>query len=168
VNTTGPCSGFGTINNTKIYLTLPPDFVLADTGNASAAHVFVGRSDPGFDLHRPVTMTEVTGSIPKSSIAANGQTVTVDLAGLTLPGQGTGLIPSNYTIYVRAHAVFDPNLTAIPANGTQYHFYTKVVADLPGIGTGIVAESYQDVVALPATAPLLAPFCADGAVVIQK
>ena len=68
----------------------------------------------------------------------------------------------------RAHAVFDPNLTAIPANGTQYHFYTKVVADLPGIGTGIVAESYQDVVALPATAPLLAPFCADGAVVIQK
>jgi hypothetical protein len=69
---------------------------------------------------------------------------------------------------VRAHAVPDPNLAAIPLDGTQYHFYTNVQADLPGIGTGLVAESYQDVTALPATAALPAPVCVNGGVVSQQ
>ena len=172
VKTTGPCSGFGMINNPKISLTLPAGFVFADTGSSPVAHVFVGNSAPGFDLHYPVTLTEVTGSIPKSAISANGPTVTVDLSSLKITSQSAGSvpgsIPSNYTIYVRAHAVPDPNLAAIPLDGTQYHFYTNVQADLPGIGTGLLAESYQDVTALPATAVPPAPVCVNGGVVSQQ
>jgi hypothetical protein len=168
VKTTGPCSGFGTIDNPKITLTLPPDFVFADSGASPVAHVFVGPSALGFDMHYPSTMTEVTASLPKAIV--NGQTVTVDLSGLQLSSPanlGRGQIPSNHTIYVRVHAAPDPNLTAVPLNGKKYSFYTSVLADLPTIGRCVLAESYQEVIALPASAAAPASVCVNGGVVNQ-
>jgi len=130
VNTTGPCSGFGTISGTIITLTLPVGFSFDTTGASPAAHVFVGPAASGFDLHNPQTLAEVTGLISKPKIS--GQTVTIDLSTLNL-GQGVGVLPSSDTIYVRAHAVFSGG--SVPADGTQYVFTTSTTSTLPGLGS---------------------------------
>jgi hypothetical protein len=85
--------------------------------------------------------------------------VTIDLSTLDVPTlQGPGLLPgqlpSNYTIYVRAHVI--PDLAFVPLDGTVYTYRTRVAADLPGIGNAAV-ESTQDVTALPVSA------CVNGA-----
>lgn len=127
-NTTGPCSGFGTISGTVITLTLPSGFKFDTSGASPAAHVFVGPSASGFDLHYPQTLAEVTSLIPKPSIS--GQTVTVNLSSLNL-GFGAGVIPSSDTIYVRAHAVFSGS--PAPAEGTQFVFSTTATTTSPAL-----------------------------------
>ena len=130
VNTTGPCAGFGTISGTVITLTVPAGFSFDTTGASPSAHVFVGPDAGGFDFHNPTTLAEVTGLIPKPK--AVGSVVTVDLSNLNF-GQGPGVIPSNDTIYVRAHAVFSGG--SVPADGTPYVFTTSTTSTLPGIGS---------------------------------
>lgn len=132
VNTTGPCAGFGTITDTVITLTLPTGFKFDVTGASPAAHVFVGPAVSGFDFHNPTTLAEVTSLIPKPVVSDSGQTVTVNLSALDL-GQGTGVIPSSDTIYVRAHSVFSGS--SVPADGTQYVFGTRTTSTLTGIGS---------------------------------
>jgi hypothetical protein len=143
VNTTGPCSGFSTISNSKVSLTLPPGFAFA-AASGPKAQVFIGPAGNGFDLHYPQSLTEVTALIPATAIVVSGQTVIVDLSQLSLPQLGPGVIPSGDTIYVRARAVFSD--TAVPANGTQYTFHTSTTASVPGVGI-TTGDSYQVVAA---------------------
>jgi hypothetical protein len=135
VNTTGPCAGFATISGTVVTLTLPVGFSFDVTGASPAAHVFIVNAGGGFDFHYPGP--EI--ALPKSKITgANTQTLTVDLSGVDL-GQGSGVIPSNDTIYVRAHAVFTG--TSVPLDGTQYIFTTNTAATLTGIGPSTATSS---------------------------
>jgi hypothetical protein len=159
VNTLGRCASLSNVKNPKIVLTLPAGFSFATSGNSPAAHVFLGESDPGFDLHYPDTMKEVTGLLAKPDLAPSGQMVTVDLSKLDLskaglgptPSLGAGIIPASYTIYVRARATFTNlnNNNVVPADNTAYIFNTKVTAGLPGIGE-VSSESSQTVTVLQA------------------
>jgi hypothetical protein len=89
-------------------------------------------------------LAEVTSLI--STPTVSGQTVTVDLGSLNLglPDAAAGVIPSGYTIYVRAHAVFSGGL--VPDNGTQYVFTTSTTANLSGIGLA-KSSSFQRITA---------------------
>jgi hypothetical protein len=154
INTLGECASLSTITNPKVSMTLPAGFSFASSGNSPDAHIFVGESEPGFDLHYPETMKEVT-SLAKAGIAVSGQTVTVDLSKVDLskagigptPTLGTGVFPASYTIYVRARATFTG--TVVPADNTAYIFNTNTSAVLPGIGQ-ITSESSQTITALQA------------------
>ncbi len=138
INTTGPCAGFASISGAVVTLTLPAGFSFDTTGNSPAAHVFIVDAANGFDYHYPGP--EI--ALPKSAITgAATQTLTVDLSSVNL-GQGAGVIPSNDTVYVRAHAVFTG--TTVPIDGTQYVFATSTSASLTGIGA-TAASSTQTV-----------------------
>jgi hypothetical protein len=101
-------------------------------------------------MHYPQTLKEVTSLIPKTAITVLDQTVTVDLSTLDLGlGLGAGVIPSTYTIYVRAHAIYDSNVYNVPADNSLYTFGTRATAELPGIGP-IANESSQIITALQA------------------
>jgi hypothetical protein len=167
IKTTGPCSGFGTISNPKITLTLPVDFSFADSGPSPKAHVFIGPpcaapSNCAFDLHSGAPLTEVTAAVLKK-ISVSGQTVTVDLSGLDV-GQGPGVIPSDYAIYVRAHAMLAATVTAVPPTGTEYIFRTEATAGLPGITDPVVTGENKSVFVLPAIDSSTSPYkvCTDG------
>lgn len=135
LNTTGPCAGFATISGAVVTLTLPAGFSFDTTGASPAAHVFIVDATNGFDFHYPGP--EI--ALPKSAITgASGQILTVNLSSVNL-GQGPGVIPSNDTIYVRAHAVFSGG--SVPADGTQYPFSTSTSANLTGIGPSTAASS---------------------------
>jgi hypothetical protein len=133
VNTTGPCAGFGSYSGGSVTLTLPNGFKFDVTGASPAAHVyFVPAGTNGFDYHYPGPEL----AVPKPVVS--GQSVTVDLSSVDV-GSGPGVIPSNATIYVRAHAVF--SASPAPADGTLYVFTTSTTANLAGIGVTTNASS---------------------------
>jgi hypothetical protein len=146
VNTTGPCAGFSNIRNPLVSLTLPIGFSFADAGAAPKAHIFTGPAATGFDMHYPQTLKEVTSLIPKTAITLSGQTLTVDLSPLDL-GLGAGVIPSTYTIYVRARAAFTG--FNVPADNATYTFGSSTTAELPSIGK-MTNESFQVITAMQA------------------
>jgi hypothetical protein len=138
VNTSGPCSGFSSMNNAAVSLILPPDFVLLNNGVSGKARVFVGPAANGFDLRDPQTLTDLTPRLPKTAVTFSGQTVTVDFSQIDI-GFGLGVLPSNYTIYIRTHTAYSSEV--LPADGTPYVFTTSTTAALPGIGMVTNASS---------------------------
>jgi hypothetical protein len=170
INTTGDCAGFGSITfapttpggPAPVSLTIPPGFSFDANGGSPLAHIFTGPAAKGFDLHYPVTLTEVTGLLPKSAIfisPVDFQTVIVDISQLDL-GFGKGVVPASNTIYVRAHARFSG--LSLPADGTRYTFSTSTSAILPGMSVPMTVGSSQDVYALPAVETPSYRACVDG------
>jgi hypothetical protein len=168
INTMGDCAGFGTITFTPytpgglapVSLTIPAGFSFMTSGNSPAAHVFIGPAAKGFNLHYPVTLTEIT--LPNSAFINPGgdlQTLIVDLSAADL-GLGKGVVPANNTIYVRAHARF--SWGSVPLDGTRYTFSTSTSAILPGMPGPMTAGSSQDVYALPAVETTSYKACVDG------
>ncbi len=144
INSTGPCAGFGTYAPNQVVLTLPAGFSFADSGKSPTAHVFMGTG--GFDLHNPTTSpfwSEITG-LPQT---VSGLTDTINLTSL-------GNIPSDVTIYVRAHAVYTgPGVAA----ADQTFLFSSSADGLSSTNVSLSDTTSYSIVANPTTG-----VCTDG------
>ena len=150
VNATIPATcEASTISNPRIVLTLDPAFSFLLTGKSPETHVFIGVTGPGFDLHTPVPpLTEVTGAAIITF--GDAQHVTVDLSNVDV-GFGPGVISTDQTIYVRAHASYS-NSAPSPAD-TVYTFSTSTSAN----GGSLTASSSETIIGNPSNQS-----CVDG------
>jgi len=125
------------IVNPLVKINLPIDFSFYLTGGSPAAHVFIGvPTGAAFDFHDPESdgLLEYTGAATITGQFT--QTLTVDLSNVDV-GFGPGQIPTDNTIYVRAHTRFTGSTTP---HG-QYSFETQ--AGLGGVISASDTEKLQ-------------------------
>lgn len=131
-------------------------FAYLITGKSPPAHVFIGNVQGGaFDLHNGTPLVEVTGEVKQTNskllVGGGGSnyTDTLDLSHVNLDdfpalvtanggpfGLGSGVFPSNFTIFIRAHTKYSGSLPS--PQDTVYTFASSASA---GSSAGALSNS---------------------------
>ena len=106
----GACLGAETVGGIGAVLQIPTDFSYLTTGASPIVHVFEGTGNV-LDLHTPTGFVEVTSLVTQTP--PNAGSITLDLSAL-------GEVPTDTTIYIRAHIKF--SATLVPAANFPYTF----------------------------------------------